>query len=806
MRGYVRTWRAKGVVCIHTASEFSTTDYQRPKKSISGRETIMAGDEESGNQAGSTQAYSRWQSDLDSVSVNTEGQAPRVAGGEGSWQTGVKGIVIKILIIILIFMFGLVIGYVIRREVHKKISSSGGISQDYDEKIAGQLLQEVSVEELEDQLRHFSTAPHLAGMQEVGIMAEEITSQWQSWGLNTTVRSYYALLSYPDLTNPNKVFLMSGDSVTETITPDDAQSARDSTVPPYAAYSKSGMAMGKLVYVNFGRGEDFHFLESQGVNLTGRIAIARLGQVYVGDKVRHAEMAGAAALLLYPDPAQYQPAGADRGWTLPEDGVFRGDVRITYGDPLTPGYPALEGMFRLSESEADLPGILVQPISIADARKVLGILDGTTAPSDWQGMTQQIDQREDNNRQVRVQVNNKLLNKQIKNVIASISGAVEPDRYVVVGNHRDAWTYGGVEPSTGTACLMELTRTVGLLLKKNWRPRRSIIFASWDGGEFGQIGSTEWVEENIKEMGEKAVAYLNLDGAVIGNFSFYAEASPLLQKVVQDASKTVRDPHGVFSVYNEWVEKFPAGPNAQTPKVDLLGAGSDYAAFLLQAGVPSLDLQYTLDPGFNLSFYPVYHTVYDTFYYVKNFIDPDLSYHRAVTQVLGNTLLRLSDSTLLPFSLGGYAMMIEDFTNAAEASYKNKFKQQGLELQFSKVKLAAEGFALAAAVVEENAGKTDLGNPLEVRRVNDKMMQVDRLFLTPGGVLGKPLYKHLLLSPSKNDCLQLEEGVCQYRGKTFPGLFGAMREVESTGSWANVEKQISIISIAIQSATEFLKK
>ncbi|KAI8481399.1 hypothetical protein Bbelb_408920 [Branchiostoma belcheri] len=725
----------------------------------------MAGEEESGAQAGSTQPYSRWQSDLDSVSVSTEGQAPRVVRGEGSWQTG-----------------------------------------DYDEKIAGQLLQEVSLEELEEQLRRFSTAPHLAGTQEVGIMAEDITGMWQDWGLNTTVRSYYALLSYPDASNPNKVFLMSGDSVTETLTPDDAQSPRDSTVLPYAAYSKSGSATGKLVYVNFGRGEDFHYLENQGVNLTGKIAIARLGQVYAGDKVRHAEMAGAAALLLYPDPAQYQPAGADRGWTLPEDGVFRGDVRITYGDPLTPGYPALEGMFHLNESDADLPGILVQPISIADARKVLGLLDGTTAPPDWWGMTQQIDQRAENNRQVRVQINNKQSIKQVKNVIASIPGAVEPDRYVVVGNHRDAWTYGGVEPSTGTACLMELVRTVGLLLNKKWRPRRSIIFASWDGGEFGQIGSTEWVEENIKEMGEKAVAYLNLDGAVMGNYSFYAEASPLLQKVVQDASKTVRDPHGVFSVYDEWAERFPAGPDAQTPKVDLLGAGSDYAAFLLQAGVPSLDLQYTLDPSFNLSFYPVYHTVYDNYYYVKNFIDPDMSYHRAVTQVLGNTLLRLSDSTLLPFSLGGYAKMIEDFTNAAEASYKNKLEQQGLELHLSKVKVASEEFALAAALAEAKAAKTDVANPLEVRRVNDKMMQVDRLFLIPGGVLEKPLYKHLLLSPSKNDCLQLEEGVCQYRGNTFPGLFGAMKEVESTGKWATVQKQLSIISIAIQSATEFLNK
>ncbi|XP_078616615.1 N-acetylated-alpha-linked acidic dipeptidase 2-like isoform X6 [Branchiostoma floridae x Branchiostoma japonicum] len=739
--------------------------------------------------------YSRWAGDVDNIDLQI---APKEPGSEG-WFSGRKGLVLRILVLGTLFVFGLILGYVIRRSTHgvpSKVLDS--LQQDYRQDISQQLMLNMRAENIESNLRWLTNQSHVGGSDESYNMARTIRQKLKDFGFDATqLKRYKVLLSYPDRSKPNTVSFVEGDNTLFHTT--GQQYSDPSLLQPYNAYSPNGTVEGKLVYANYGRMEDFKRLVDKGINCTGRIVIMRYGKIYRGDKVEHAAAAGAIGVVLYSDPADYAIHGSNDtynvSWWLPRDGVQTGDIRAGMGDPLTPMYPAIDNVARLNESDANLPTIPSQPISYKDAEQFLNMLDGQIAPIDWKGgiknVEYRLDQTDNNDRKMKLEVNNKRVTKSIYNVIGTIRGAVEPDRYVIVGNHRDAWTYGAIDPSSGTACFLELARALGQMVQSGWRPRRTIILASWGAEEFGTIGSTEWVEENINELTEKAVAYLNIDAAVNGNQTLWVGASPHLSQVIQEAAKQVPCPHHKgMSVYQQWAKSLPEEPRKSDspPKLDILaGTGSDFAAFVLFAGISSIDLQYTYDQNLNVPFYPVYHTQYETFDYMKRFIDPDFSVHLGTVRVLGETALRLADSFVLPMNCSLYADALSKYVSDLETHYRKRNLHDNLFLGY--LKHAVSQFSQASETMQEVIATADRTNPLLIRSHNDKLMQMERHMLNPSGLPGRPQYRHLVFAPSQHD---------SYSGATFPGVVDAIEE----GDWVAAHQQLSIITVTIESAAK----
>ncbi|XP_078616614.1 N-acetylated-alpha-linked acidic dipeptidase 2-like isoform X5 [Branchiostoma floridae x Branchiostoma japonicum] len=739
--------------------------------------------------------YSRWAGDVDNIDLQI---APKEPGSEG-WFSGRKGLVLRILVLGTLFVFGLILGYVIRRSTHgvpSKVLDS--LQQDYRQDISQQLMNNMRAENIESNLRWLTNQSHVGGSDESYNMARTIRQKLKDFGFDATqLKRYKVLLSYPDRSKPNTVSFVEGDNTLFHTT--GQQYSDPSLLQPYNAYSPNGTVEGKLVYANYGRMEDFKRLVDKGINCTGRIVIMRYGKIYRGDKVEHAAAAGAIGVVLYSDPADYAIHGSNDtynvSWWLPRDGVQTGDIRAGMGDPLTPMYPAIDNVARLNESDANLPTIPSQPISYKDAEQFLNMLDGQIAPIDWKGgiknVEYRLDQTDNNDRKMKLEVNNKRVTKSIYNVIGTIRGAVEPDRYVIVGNHRDAWTYGAIDPSSGTACFLELARALGQMVQSGWRPRRTIILASWGAEEFGTIGSTEWVEENINELTEKAVAYLNIDAAVNGNQTLWVGASPHLSQVIQEAAKQVPCPHHKgMSVYQQWAKSLPEEPRKSDspPKLDILaGTGSDFAAFVLFAGISSIDLQYTYDQNLNVPFYPVYHTQYETFDYMKRFIDPDFSVHLGTVRVLGETALRLADSFVLPMNCSLYADALSKYVSDLETHYRKRNLHDNLFLGY--LKHAVSQFSQASETMQEVIATADRTNPLLIRSHNDKLMQMERHMLNPSGLPGRPQYRHLVFAPSQHD---------SYSGATFPGVVDAIEE----GDWVAAHQQLSIITVTIESAAK----
>lgn len=416
---------------------------------------------------------------------------------------------------------------------------------------------------------------------------------------------------------------------------------------------------------------------------------------------------------------------------MPPDAIRRDSLLWNgVGDPLTPGYPATHYAYRVPLQAVQMPRIPVQPISYSTAYEILKLLGGSPAPAKWNGgfnFTYHLGPGflTNSSLKLHLQVNNNLVNKTIHNVVGYIKGRVEPDRYVIIGNHRDAWVRGAIDAAGGSAALLELSKVFGDLLKEGWRPRRTIMFCSWGAEEFNLIGSTEWIEEHNKLLHGRAVAYINSDIIVIGNGSLTVAASPLLYNAVFNATKEVPNPNEkdteAKTVYDKWLSTFPLMRNSSAmlfpsgisktledesgydyeaqvftpikshssfkpeeigqsgsllksymdsamlqvrPKVRQLDMRSVYAPFFTLVGIPVVDVTYTHSSESYTSLlmgYPLLHTQYDDVKLVEKFIDPDYRYHKAVTQVLGEIVRDLADSLFLPFNLLDYAQVLKDF-------------------------------------------------------------------------------------------------------------------------------------------------
>ncbi|XP_029454760.1 putative N-acetylated-alpha-linked acidic dipeptidase [Rhinatrema bivittatum] len=695
------------------------------------------------------------------------------------------------------------------------------MSSDGNPSNSQRLMKEIQAENIRKNLEFFSKKPHIAGSQQEEVtLATHIHDTWKEYLDGVRIYTYNVLLSYPNASDPNYVAIWQ-ENGTETeqsskkekiLTPDQDD---PTVVNPFNAYSPAGDVLGDLVYVNYGTIEDFMYLtRNLSMNLTGTVAIVRYGKIFRGDKVRNGETYGCAGMIIYSDPADYVVGSNNRvfpdDWWLPGTGAQRGTVLFTIGDPLTPFYPSIESAYYLDEKEIQLPLIPVTPIGYDDAVKYLSKMAGEEVQSTWQGklnITYRVGPgflQPHEKSKIKLYVRTYNVKKPIKNVIGFIQGNHEPDRYVVLGNHRDAWVFGAIDPSSATAAMMEVSRAMGQLLKDGWRPRRSIIFCSWGAEEYGLIGSMEWAEEMSKILGSRTIAYLNVDVAVEGNTSLLARATPILHNLLHEASKKVENPNpeeiakGRRMVYDTWLATNPSAFDPALPHIGDLGSGSDYAPFLQILGISSLDITYTYDKSYSISSYPMYHSVYETYDLVSRLMDRDFKYHQAVARLWGEMALTLADNVILMFDCQNYAVMLEKILASIKTSYGTLLQKNGINLD--DVTKATEEFKKAASILHKRIEILDIKNPLDVRRVNDQLMQMERAFIDSLGVASNPSVRHVIYAPNQHN---------SYASSSFPGLAAALFDIENqpnqTESWKKVKKEISIITFSILSAASTLK-
>lgn len=598
-----------------------------------------------------------------------------------------------------------------------------------------------------EELKALTAAPHMASTPGDRKTAEYVAQKFRAAGLETEIVPYRVLLNQPvavkvEAYGANGKLLMSGPQ-RERVSEDPYQDNAN-VVMPFNGSSGSGDVTGEVIYANYGRMEDFDYLASQHVDLHGKIVIVRYGSNFRGVKVYIAQQRGAAGVIIYSDPQDdgyFKGDPYPQGPWRPESGVQRGSVQFLFkypGDPETPGVastPVLPDSAR-SNPDGNQPKIISIPLSYHDAEPILRGLKGPSVPQGWQGALPFRYHMGPGGVCVHLVSKQDYQRRTIWDVIGTVKGTEAPDEWVVTGNHRDAWVYGAVDPNSGSAALLEAVHGVGALLHSGWKPKRTLVFASWDAEEEGLIGSTEWVEQHANEL-QHAVAYFNVDVAVSGP-DFGAAAVPSLREFVREVARSVPSPNG-GTVLENW--KAPRGDNGQKgqngqqpARVGDLGSGSDFTPFLQHAGVPSTDIG-SSGP------YGVYHSVFDNYAWFTKNADPHFVYLQEMARVLGLEAVRMADTDVLPYDYLEYAHAIESYLDAA----KRKAAESRAELDFGPALAAAGKFAAAAQRVRslQQSASGDTG------RLNDLLRQAEAALLTEAGLPNRPWYRHMIYAPGE---------------------------------------------------------
>jgi N-acetylated-alpha-linked acidic dipeptidase len=612
-------------------------------------------------------------------------------------------------------------------------------------------------------LKTLTSAPHLAATPEDRKTAEYLAQNFRAAGLVTEIVPYRVLLNQPKLVrveayDPSGKLLMSGPS-REHVEGDRYQDD-PRIVMPFSGSSGSGDITAEVVYANYGRLEDFDQLAAQHIDLHGKILLIRYGAVFRGVKVYLAEQRGAVGVLLYSDP---QDDGFTKGDTYPlgpwrpETGIQYGSVQYIFeypGDPETPGVastPDLPDSARLSPYGSQ-PHIISIPISAHDAAPILHALHGPGVPQGWQGGLGFRYHLGQLGGQSGVRVH--LVSQQdyqrriIWDVIGKVKGTEYPDEWVVTGNHRDAWVYGAVDPGSGTAATLEAVHGIGALLRQGWRPKRTIVFASWDAEEEGLIGSTEWVEQNAEAL-QHAVAYFNTDIAVSGP-DFSANAVPSLKHFLREVTRSVPSPLG-GTVYQQWRANHPSinqppaqdsrhgsnAPPAPSEEIHVgdLGSGSDFTPFFQHVGVPSTDIG-SDGP------YGVYHSAFDNYAWFTANADSHFVYLQEMARVLGLEALRMADTDVLPYDYAAYAAAINSYIDAARL----KAGIHGLDsLDFAAAQAAAQRFSAAALRIR----RLQLAATGDLVQLNLALRKAESDLLSTAGLPNRPWYRHTIYAPGE---------------------------------------------------------
>ena len=685
-------------------------------------------------------------------------------------------------------------------------------------------------------MRRLSAHPHNVGSAYDKENAQWILSKFKEWGWDATIETFTVLFPTPK----ERVLEMVAPThftakLQEPPLPVDPTSSQQSEqLPSYNAYSIDGDVTAPLVFVNYGLPKDYEELDRLGISVKGAIVIAKYGNSWRGIKPKVAAEHGAIGCLIYSDPADDGCAVDNvfpQGPMRPADGVQRGSVMdfpsSSPGDPLTPGVGATPEAKRLAIKDApSLTKIPDLPISYGDAQPLLAALDGPMAPKEWRGGLPITYHVGPGKTKVHLKVNFNWDMKEIYDVIARIPGAQFPEEWVIRGNHHDAWVNGAQDPTSGQVALLEEARALGELVKQGWRPKRTIIYCAWDGEEPMLLGSTEWVEAHDKELAQHAVAYINSDAT--GRGFLQVEGSHTLEHLVNDVARDIQDPETKLAVWNR--AKLRRIEQARTEddrkelrqradlRIEALGSGSDYTAFLDHIGVASMDLKYggEGDAG-------IYHSAYDDFYWYTHFSDTDFVYGRALSQTGGTVVLRLANADLLPFEFTDLADTIHLYQKQlkkladdkrGEIIERNKEIEEGLFtaiddprrpkvpphhedvppfLNFAPLDNAADTLTHSAEryrAAIQKAWPTGL-SAATLQDLNQKLIASERRLTTPEGVLRRPWYKHMIYAP----------GVYSgYGVKTLPGI----REAIEENRWAEADSEIQRVAAVLNNESALI--
>jgi N-acetylated-alpha-linked acidic dipeptidase len=671
-------------------------------------------------------------------------------------------------------------------------------------------------------LKRLSARPHQVGSAYGKENAEFIAAQFRSWGYQTEIESFEVLFPTPkqrllEMTAPKRFTAR----LAEPELREDATSGITADqLPVYNAYSCDGDAAGKLVYVNYGIPKDYETLEAKGIDVRGKIVIARYGGSWRGIKPKVAAEHGAIGCLIYSDPrddgyfqGDVYPKGAFRN----EYGAQRGsvaDMPLFPGDPLTPGVGATKGAKRLALKDAPtITKIPVLPISYSDALPLLRALDGPVAPEAWRGALPITYHLGPGATTVHLKLSFNWNMVTANDVIAKLPGSERPDEWVIRGNHHDAWVCGAEDPLSGTVALMEEARAVGELAKNGWRPKRTMVYAAWDGEEPGLLGSTEWVETHADQLARSVVAYINSDTNGRGFLS--VGGSHTLEQFVSETAADVIDPE----------TKLPVSQRARAVKIvhgdkdvkkyeglriEALGSGSDYSPFLQHLGIASINLGYGGEDSGG-----IYHSVYDSFDWYTRFGDPHFDYGIALAQTAGRMMLRLADADLVPFEFTHLADTVERYiteigtqtdTLRTETEEENRNIADGTlaasfdptqtnvlpkpkspvpildftPLKNALTKLRESARAYAAAIGAPGAADYALA-PERLQALDTLLIGTERAMLRDEGLPRRPWYRHQIYAPGF---------YTGYGVKTLPGV----REAIEQRDWKEAGTEITLVA------------
>jgi N-acetylated-alpha-linked acidic dipeptidase len=644
--------------------------------------------------------------------------------------------------------------------------------------------------------------PHHAGSPYEIKLADYVSGQFKAFGIEPEKYEYSVLLPWPgqrriDIVAPDQVKL----EVEEEKIRGDQWADKPGILPAYNAYSPSGDVTGEIVYVNFGIPADYETLQKLGIDVKGKIVLARYGGSWRGIKPKVAAEHGAIACIIYSDPHEdgytqgdVYPDGPFRGWGMIQRGSVM-DMPRYPGDPSTPDRPSKPGVERIPmdkiETFAPIP---VQPMSYRDGIEMLKRLKGPVAPEAWRGSLPITYHIGPGPAKVHMRLQMDYAQRRLINVVGRITGAVAPDEWVIVGSHRDAWTFGASDSVSGHVSMMAVARAMGEMMKKGWRPRRSVLFVSWDGEEQGLLGSTEWVEDLAADLRAKAAIYVNRDAGA-GGVNFGGSAVHSLTPFIHELAQSIQPEGGTKTLYDGWLERMreqsPARdgqPTLKTPPVGALGSGSDYTAFLDHIGVASMDMGLNGRGGDG-----TYHSTYDNPTWFKKYIDPQFKFSVLAAQLTGVALLRLADADVLPFDYEAYGQQILEYVNEIEQQAAKASADGTKKIDFAGLKGAAAAFAKAGADVRSRS-EALLSFPPDgdaVARLNRRLMMAERDLIEPAGLPDRPWYRHVIYAPG------LYTG---YGVKTIPGV----REAVDGANFTRAAEQAQIVIRALQRATRTL--
>ena len=681
-------------------------------------------------------------------------------------------------------------------------------------------------------IKELSAVPHHVGSPGDEADAKYILNKFKSWGYDAEIETFYVLFPTPvtrllEMTGTRKFTA----ALKEPAFKEDATSGQQSTqLPVYNCWSADGDVTGELVFVNYGVPADYEQLARMGIDVKGKIVIAKYGQSWRGIKPKVAQEHGAIGCIIYSDPKEdgyYQGDTYPKGPFRPEAGAQRGsvmDMPIYPGDPLTPGIGATKDAPRLNRKEAtNLLKIPVIPISYADALPLLQSLEGPVVPDAWKGALPITYHAGPSKNKIHLKLAFDWQVRPINNVIAKLKGAEFPDEWVIRGNHHDAWVYGAADPLSGQAAMMEEARSVAELAKTGWKPKRTIMYCAWDAEEPGLMGSTEWVEFHADELQKKAVLYINSDGN--GRGFLDAGGSQALEPAFTEIAKSVNDPETNVTVFDRRrsLNIVKAGSSKEKKEIiatkiftlPALGSGSDFSPFAQHIGIPSLNLGFSgEDDGGE------YHSIYDSYDLYRRFKDPTFEYGVVLAKTAGRTTLRFADAELLPFDFRNLQTTISKYTKEVSALademrentlvenqlIKEKYyiiankvtdpllppiaKDEVPFFNFASLQNAVSNLAKTAeslyTIISSNTLTSEKKNEL-----NKQLYKAEQVLLTKDGLPRRGWYKHAIYAPGF---------FTGYGVKTLPGI----REALEQRNWKEAQEQIEIAATTITNLSKYL--